>query len=67
MNWLVLKRPSLAAFEAHCDMALLSGKWMNIDCSFNHDCNAADQDASGLVDFGDLLELADRWLMCVTI
>ncbi|NLH16269.1 MAG: hypothetical protein GX455_06800 [Phycisphaerae bacterium] len=32
-----------------------------------HSRSAADQDASGLVDFGDLLELADHWLMCVTI
>lgn len=48
------------------DLALLSSEWMNADCSLHHGCNAADQDESGMVDFGDLVELASHWLSCVT-
>jgi hypothetical protein len=48
-------------------LALLGSEWMNVDCSLNNGCNGADQDESGTVDIGDLIELAVHWLTCFTI
>ena len=46
------------------DLALLSSEWMNSDCALYYGCYSADQDESGAVGFGDLIELAVHWLTC---
>ncbi len=44
------------------DIAALSMQWGEIDCGAKGDCNGADIDQSGVVDIGDLIEIANNWL-----
>ncbi len=46
------------------DFALLASEWMNTNCSLYNGCNGTDQNESGTVDFGDLVELVTHWLAC---
>jgi hypothetical protein len=44
------------------DYSLLARYWHETDCAALHDCEGADIDLSGAVDFGDVAAVAESWL-----
>jgi hypothetical protein len=44
------------------DFAYLANRWMNQNCGTSEDCDGADVDFSGAVDWRDLKILCDHWL-----
>jgi len=44
------------------DFALLARYWHETGCGALDDCDGADIDLSGVVDFGDVVAVAESWL-----
>ena len=44
------------------DFSVLAHYWHETDCAALDDCEGADMDLSGAVDFGDVAAVAESWL-----
>lgn len=44
------------------DFVIMASHWLNTDCADNNNCDGADLDLSGTVDWNDLMIFCQQWL-----